>query len=89
MSYRKYFPLPMFTHVNEDGEITLEWVTKNNDRLMIAFDNSKDLDELESNMYAIYTAGLPDGKVHQELMLIHGPQDVVKALGLLGLKAEE
>lgn len=86
-----YFPAPVFTNVRDDGSFTLEWVLKDGrGHMSINFDDSKDLGQGESNMYAIYTARDDKGhaKIKQELIWVNSPVDVLKALALLGLKAE-
>jgi hypothetical protein len=89
MGYWNYFPKPHVS-VREDGSFSLEWITKDDDRLSINFDDPKDCAEGEHNVYAIYTAW--DNKelktIKQELISLHGTADVLRALALLGLKPE-
>ncbi len=87
--YTKYYPQPTFTHINEEGEITLEWCAANDDRILIVFDNSGNLGELESNVYAIHTAAMANGKVVQGIFPIKGTEDVIRAMKLIGLEAAE
>lgn len=88
MGYWNYFPAPHVS-VREDGSFSLEWITKDNDMLSINYDDPTDCAEGEHNVYAIYTALDKDMKtIKQELISIHGTADVLRALTLLGLKAE-
>lgn len=81
---RNYYPQPTFTNVNEEGEITLEWCVNNprDARLLFVLDDSKNLGELGSHTYAIYT-----DDTHQKVFEIHGPQDVIEAMKMIGLEA--
>lgn len=83
-----YHPKPTFVHIRDDGSIGLEWCTKHKGRVAIEFDDTKDQGDGESNMYAIYTRweNEPRKKLVQEILWIHSPSDVMKALSRIGLE---
>ena len=85
-NYRKYYPQPTFVNVNEEGEITLEWcVGKPRDaRLLFVLDGSKQIGELDSHTYAIYTTD-----TEQNMFLVEGPEDVIIAMKMIGLEPTE